>query len=298
MYSLLDLRMYKRTIINALIFSGFIMGTVTFTLYKEVLLMGIGRLNMLQYSTGEETISPLALSYAGSLTIALCFYEILFRKNKKYTYNLYLSITLILSFVMFLLGASRGSVIAFFLSIIPLFYYGTIKNKFKFIISIGLSIPLVIWGLIASDSNIVSRSSSTFNGEQIENRSGSRLDLWNVALEIFAENPFWGESIEIINAPGYIGIGNGNMYPHNILLETLMSTGIIGFILLLLFLVPGFRNTLKISNKIPQFVWIAVLLIQGLSQAMFSGALYFSVLVFFPLGLIYNFQIKRSKLMV
>jgi len=42
-----------------------------------------------------------------------------------------------------------------------------------------------------------------------------------------------------------------------------------------------------------QFNWIGIVLIQGLVQSMFSGAIYFSVLVFFPLGIIFSHNIKN-----
>ena len=284
MNSLIDLNKFGRTILNAFILSGFVMAVMIVILYIDVLIGGISRLSNLVYETGEETISPLALSYSGSLSIALCFYEILFTKGKKTTYKIYLLVVVVVSFIIFFLGASRGSIIALIFSFVYMLYFGTGRNRIKLIMLLILATPIVIWGVFVTGSSIFERTSNTLDGAET-----GRFELWNLALDTFYNNPIFGGLIEIVNAPGY----NSNIYPHNILAETLMSTGLIGIVLLFLFLIPGWRRLMKMSKISTQFNWIGIILIQGLVQSMFSGAIYFSVLVFFPLGIIFSYNIKK-----
>lgn len=284
MNSLIDLNKFGRTILNAFILSGFVMAVIVVILYIDVLIGGISRLSNLVYETGEETISPLALSYSGSLSIALCFYEILFSKGKKITYKIYLLLVVVVSFIIFFLGASRGSIVALILSFVFMLYSGTVRNRIKLIMLLIVFTPIVILGVIVTGSSIYDRASNTFDGVET-----GRFELWNLALDTFYNNPIFGGLIEIVNAPGY----NSNIYPHNILIETLMSSGLIGFILLFSFFIPGWRRLIKMKKIRSQFNWIGIVLIQGLVQSMFSGAIYFSVLVFFPLGIIFSHNIKN-----
>lgn len=280
MFSFLDFNTLKKTILNSLIFSGFIMGLITLFLYKEVLSMDIGRISMLQYETGEETLNPLALSYAGALTVTLCLYEILYNKFKSKKYIIYLYTTIVLSAIMFFIGSSRGSVAAFIFSLPILFYYGSRKNKKNFIFIAMISIPLVIFGALKTGSSIFERTSETITTGNI----GLREQLWEVSWGIFLANPLLGGTIEIINAPGYNG---ENIYPHNFILELLMATGIIGFVLYMFFLIPAFVKIRGLIKNDLSYVWVLLVLIQGIFQNLFSGALYTAVLILVSLGLIY-----------
>ncbi|RCS27696.1 O-antigen ligase domain-containing protein [Polaribacter sp. WD7] len=278
MFSKISFNQYKRKILSSLIFSGFLMGLTSLYLYKAIILAGVGRISMARYSGIEdETLSPIALSYAGALTLTLCFYELVFNKNKKITYSIYLYITIILSLLMFFLGSSRGSIVAIVMSL-PLFIiYGGAKNKLKFIVSFILSIPIIIYGANKTGTSVFERTSNT-----LESGDFGRGNLWVDAWNEFLNNPILGGRIEI------------GFYPHNFILETLMATGIIGVVLLFFLLFKGFKNVYLKSFKDPNYIWVFIILIQGFVQHTFSGALYFSVVLFFSLGLSFS-QLKQNE---
>lgn len=283
-FSLLDFYKYRRTIIKALLSSGLVMALISIFLYKEAIFMQVGRLNMLEYETGEATISPISLSYVGSITFALCIYELFYNNCKSLSYKLYIYIVLLLSSVLFLVGASRSSVIALFLSLLVLFLYSSVKNKIKIFTYAIISIPVFIFLLEYTGSSIFERSSSTANNGD----SGGRFELWNAALDNFYLNPIFGNYIELVNAPGYSNIGVGNMYPHNMFVEVLMSTGVVGFFIFVICFLEGLRQGLRFVQKDRYFVWVFALLIQGLSLQFFSGSIYTAILFFFPLGLTFG----------
>lgn len=275
-FSRINFKVYKKHILNALIFSGFLMGSLSLFLYKSIILAGVGRISMAKYSGIEdETLSPIALSYAGALTMMLCFYELIYNKNKKFVYKIYLYATIVLSTLMFFLGSSRGSIVAIVLTL-PLFIlYGSGKNKFKFILSFLISVPLLIYGASKSGSSIFERTSST-----LESGDFGRGQLWVDAWNEFLNFPLLGGRIEI------------GFYPHNFILEILMATGILGLVLIGYIIIKGFINVFQKSFIDKDYIWVFILLIQGFVQYSFSGALYFAVLLFFPLGLSYT---KTSK---
>lgn len=276
--SRLNFNKYKKNILDTLIFSGFSMGAISLFLYKTILLSGVSRISMAKYSgIDDETLSPLALSYAGALTLTLCFYELIYNKNKRLSYSIYLYVTIILSLSMFFLGSSRGSVVAIVLTL-PLFIlYGSVKSKFKFFIFFLISIPLVIYGANLSGTSVFERTTSTINDGDF-----GRGQLWENAINEFLKYPFLGGRIEI------------GFYPHNFILEILMATGILGFLFLIIVLIKGFINVYKKSFLDSNYVWVFIILIQGITQHMFSGALYTAILVFFPLGLCFTANYNKD----
>ena len=270
----IDIRKYQKDILNGFISSGFILGLVSLFLYGKFLAQGIGRLNMVRYQTGEEVLNPLALSYAGVLTIVLCIYRLIILKENNKIQILYLVSTIILSFIMFLLGSSRGSVIAIMLTIPVFIAFSADKQKFKFITISILSIPIIIWAMEASGSSLFERMGNT-----VEDKGGGRESLWSNALSHFLENPIIGGNIEI-----------GGIYPHNFLIEILMSTGVVGMFLFMPVLIKGFILGRKNSITSRTNVFALLLLIIGFSQYSFSGGVYTAINLFVPLGIIFGIQ--------
>lgn len=279
MFGLISFKKYKSTILNALILSGFLMGLTTLYLYKDILAAGVGRLHLYVYQNPAlETLSPLALSYASVLTIMLCLYKLLYIKKKSKIIIAYLYITIGLSLVMFLLGASRGSVLALVLSVSYLIFHSDYKMKMKILLLVLASIPIFIYSVAASGSAVFERTTNS-----IDSGSTGREKLWADAGNEFIANPFLGGRIEI----GY--------YPHNLFLEILMATGLLGFILIAILLVQGFIKIYILPKYNISFLWVGVIFLQGLCQSMFSGSLYTSTLVFFPFGILLSNYVKRKK---
>lgn len=269
-YYILDFKKYKDVILNGFISSGFFLGVASLFLYGKYLVQGIGRLNMIRYQTGEEVLSPLILSYSGVLTIILCFYKIIFEKENNFSRKLYLYITIILSFMMFLLGSSRGSVVVIVL-ILPIFlYHSPFRQKIRFTILSIIFIPILFWLIKISGSSLFNRIESTS-----EDKGGGRDVLWQNALNHFFDNPIIGGNIEI-----------GRIYPHNFLIEIMMSTGIVGILLIFPLLFKGITLGNYYSKIDKSVFFVFLMLIVGLIQYSFSGGVYIAISLFIPLGII------------
>jgi O-antigen ligase len=287
-FAKIDFKLHKKNILNSLLFSSFVMGVFSLYLYKDILMRGIGRISLAVYTDPSiKTVSPLALSYTGGLVITLCFYVYLFQVEKfTLWYKAYLISNFIMGFIMFYLGASRGSLVAIAFCIPVLYFFSNTRKKTNLIISIAVMIPFVIWGALKSGSSIFERTSNT----SVKDGSTSmRLTLWRDAINEFFNNPIFGGRIEI------------DYYPHNIIFEILMSIGIIGFLPFIYFLVQTFLIGLKKIKLDKDYVWVLLVFIQGLVQSMFSGALYSSVLLFFGAGLLiakseYSGKFDQSRL--
>ena len=119
----------------------------------------------------------------------------------------------------------------------------------------------------------------------IESGSSStvRLSIWQDTFNQFLSKPIFGNSLESENI---------HFHPHNVLLEVLITTGIIGFIPFTLLLFYAFKFSVLILKKTPKYSWLPALFIQSFMQNMFSGGLYFASWLFSSMALIYLFKIQ------
>ena len=280
-FAFINFEKYKKPILDSLIFSGFVLGVLSLYLYKSILSMGIGRISLIKYQfPNVETLSPLALSYSGVLIIILCFYKIVYEKIKSFWHKAYLYATIILSFIMFFLGASRGSLVVLLLCVPFILYHASFRNKSRILLLCIIAIPLVLYGAEVTGSAIFTRTESTI---ETGDASG-RQQLWSQAYEEFKRHPFFGGRIEV-----------SGIYPHNVFLELLMATGIFGSLLFSIILFKSFLRGTRMIKYDKIYMIPTLILINGLAQHTFSGSIYGAVLLFMPMGMIYSSYIIPEK---
>jgi hypothetical protein len=273
-FSSINFEKYKKTILNAFIFCGFVLSVLSLYLYRNILTMGLGRISMIKYEFPKmETLSPLTLSYCGVLTIVLCVYKLIYQKTNGFKQKAYFYITIILSFVIFFLGASRGSLVALLLSFTFLIYHASTRNRSRILILCVVALPLIMYGVEATGSAIFIRTE-----ELIETgEAGGRLELWSKAFEEFKNNPILGGRIEV-----------SGIYPHNIFLEILMATGIIGFTLFSIVFIKSVKKGLNLIKKDKYYMFPFLILITGITLNMFSGSVYDAILLFISMGMLFS----------
>ena len=129
----------------------------------------------------------------------------------------FIYILLITSFLIFLILLS-GSRSVMILTLIYLFY----KVKINLILKLPLTFFSLYYIFLNVDLYAINRLISLY--EQFSETS--RLTLYNIALDLIKENFLTGFSFRIQSPLGF-------SYPHNLLLEILMGTGILGLFLFL-----------------------------------------------------------------
>lgn len=280
-YSAVNLGYYKSTILNALILSGFLLGIYSIYTFNSVLISGgIGRLSDITRETGDAVISPLALAYSGAITILLSVYGIMYEKVKGLKLVYYM-VTIILSFSMFFLGATRGAFLVLVIGSMAFIYFGNLKGKLMFIVLFAIAIPLIIYGVELTGSAVFDRITYTIE----EGDSSGRERLWTEAYQEFTEYPILGGRIEV-----------SGIYPHNIFLEILMATGIVGFQLFMFFLIIIFRRGYFLLNNSRIHIYFIPMLIfiWGISQHMVTGSLWGAITFFSSLGMFNSNHSYRS----
>lgn len=260
--------------------SNFLFLILAITFYGKYLLQGVGRLNSSTIGTGEEVISPLVLSYVSSLAISLAFVNIFLRGYRR----LYNYLILVLAVPSFLLGASRGSLLVLFFTAFILMFFINFKTRIKFIVG-GILFSLILYSIsITTSSFIFTRFFNISDDVSANSDSTVRLLMWEESLNEFNSNILFGGAIEI-----------NKIYPHNIYIESLMATGLIGFICIvfsILLVTLKLFTLIKLDKK---YVLLAVLYLNSIVQYFFSGALYFSILLFSSMGIVIGIYISNKE---
>lgn len=224
----------------------------------------------------EDSVSPLVLSYTASIVIGYFSIELLLNRFKL-KHLLYIS----LAFPAFGLGASKGSVFALILSVgITLFAYK--KIKLRYLLAGALVIVFIQNPAFLGLGTLANRFDSAledYSGQSAQ--KDAREVIWDQAIENIYNSPILGDFIEVRKN------SVGSAYPHNIIIEAIMSTGFIGGVLLIAICLITLQRAFFLAKMSKEYIWILVVYTQAFAQNMVSGNLYSAATWFwFMVGLI------------
>jgi O-antigen ligase len=112
-----------------------------------------------------------------------------------------------------------------------------------------------------------------FSDMASDNSTTVRQQLLRDALLEFDESPVFGSTTVEYNT---------HLYPHNVVVESLMVGGVVGFAALLVFLICAVYAGVRIYRQLPQCRWLALLFMQYLIGSMLSGSLFGDPLFWAP----------------
>lgn len=208
-----------------------------------------------------QGIGVLATGYFAVMQILLTFFIIKKKILKNNLLKLIILFISIISLRILFLSGSRGP---FFALLIILFLFNLSYKNLKYITALFFLL------LIFSNQLIIflSQNYQIFLNRVLYNETiGGRFFLYEEALNIFFQNPFFGNQFAL--EAGY----NGFIYCHNILLDSMISLGIIGLILILVVLknIASYSyNSIKRNN----YTWLVMLLALELLKLFVSSSFY------------------------
>ena len=148
----------------------------------------------------------------------------------------------ILTLLIIILTFSRGAYVAF---VVTFIFYFLLKNKFSIqkmlpkIIKIGI---LAIFGML-----LLNWITNGFVRDMIQTRmidssdgGSGRVMLWKNALTLFKSSPVLGIGLNNL----YLDLGN--VYVHNTLLQVLVETGLLGFLIYIIFILGVCYHSYKL----------------------------------------------------
>lgn len=220
----------------------------------------IGRLNI-------KGLDPISSGHIGSSLVILSFWQLFFQWRKRIFWQIIGAVASLAGFYLVFLSGSRGPLLAL---LIVLLVFAAAIGKRK-IVPYVFSLAIVFFILTPILSNIMdqgdysalNRITNFTQGEDLS--IATRQMSYVGALTQFFESPIFGDSIEE-KLTGF--------YPHNVILEAFMATGLIGGVAFLFLLAFTTQTAFKILLSRSSSGWVALIYLQYLIAAQTSGAIY------------------------
>jgi uncharacterized membrane protein YeaQ/YmgE (transglycosylase-associated protein family) len=247
------------------ILAGYIAGSLgfcisTFFIHQDLLIGQVGR------TLGAEeqgVVSSIALGYCGASTVLVC-YALFATTHLKSRWPLLVVGSC--GAVPMLLSGNRGSILALIVGVAS-FAVAPVFSKKK----VKAALIVVIGGMLLAALTQLSDWYGSLGLERIRAliaggwESTGRSELWGKAVDQFIESPiFGGESL-------VLGYG----YAHNVFLDVLMSTGLVGFGFFLSVLWIGFGNVFRQISVLGPNSWMCSCFLGAFVASCLSFGAYF-----------------------
>ena len=256
--------------------SCLIFGLLVIYYFKDLFAENVGRISSVVTRDNEDYISPLSLASIGSIGMLLSLRELIASKNQTVVRVISNIVIILICAVPFFLGSSRGAFLALLVTLFVILFMNLSGNKLSMIITISC---LLFFSLSVSTylgSNLFDRVASMESDYASGSNSAIRVDIWKASFYQFLSNPLFGNSLAS-DFKGY--------KPHNIFLEVLVATGIIGFVPFVYLIYITIRKSfflLKInaSSSYMSLVFIFTLIVGNFSGSIYSASILFVSMAF------------------
>lgn len=224
----------------------------------------VGRLSL-------SVLNPISVGNLGGTVIILSV-SIWLHKPKQNNHWFWMASCLFsisLGLGLLLAASSRGPLLATFFAL-GVLTISKMRLRQAFWFSLFIPLLLVVLVNIAT----VIEEETSFNPIQrvmgpseysLDESVSIRLQAYAGAWDQFLESPIIGSALEE-RTTGF--------YPHNLILEAFMATGIFGGIAFFSLLAVAFFGAWKLIKSGGPFLWIGLLFLQYLIGSMFSGSLW------------------------
>lgn len=268
--------------------------------------VGIDTLQMFTHrQEGDIFVSSLTLEFACliPMSLGIMFYKDL--TTVKFFNYLFLVVCIASTTYILIVGGKRGPMLSLIIVILVLTYLRDkksiryIRYGLYFIIGSYLFLDPVLEMVEQVAPYTVERIRMTIYEGDTSNRINTEdtSGCFPQAIKQFASSPIWGSYFRLTSGD-FRGV-----YPHNILLEIMITMGLLGFVPFLILLYKAFsniKNSLR-SNYSPLFVVLTIFFLCRFFMLMTSGSLTldrqfwlsFSMVLIIPK--LYDWKIKEIK---
>lgn len=219
---------------------------------------------------------------------------ILIKKKLKVHLRLIVFLITILGLFCMLRAGSRGPVVAL-IFVLFFFLFSRGKNLFRSIISLSVAISLTI--VLIEQILTFMRNISPIMEDRLrlaiyEGDTSNRDPLYELAIKSFLESPLIGKQFAFFDTDGTF------VYTHNLILDTLMGLGIVGFVAIVYILFSAFKISYYLIRKNDSQYWLALLLLHQIIFNMMSSAFYYNQLMsaLFVILFLYYRDIKLNQI--
>lgn len=242
------------------------------------------------FSVEDNILDYQNVSYMMALIFAYSVYLVFFRKWSQSSSAGFLKV-LVVPLLLFaplacLASGGRGGavlLVAFIFFYLLVFIKSGLFSWWKIAI---VAIVSLICILIASDFVSLGSFDGFLRITGTMTKDDGRVDIYKSAINIFFDSPLWGHGL------GSIWFTQG-IYSHNIVLDILAETGIIGFCVimpkLLIMLYKGYR----ICLRTPWFIVLYLVFIKGFIMDLFSNYWLNTLPLWLLFGFMFNTKVVK-----
>jgi O-antigen ligase len=141
----------------------------------------------------------------------------------------------------------------------------------------------------------IQRSLSFLSGSGSGLSSNGRSQLWSEAWGLFTSHPLFGAG-----TGSFFGFDGLNQYPHNLFLEVAAELGLVGLVLLVVFLASSWFGVVRAARRFglpgrPEVALVASLFTAALVNAMFSGDITTNGGLWLAAGLVLGLRLRTAS---
>ncbi|QEA13263.1 O-antigen ligase family protein [Comamonas flocculans] len=231
----------------------------------------------------SERLNPIAYGHLGASTALVGLWMMIIKKNMSFLAIIGAAIGVLGIFA----SGSRGPLLSFVVCLIlMLMQFRFSRVKFIFIFSVILSIFFLLNFVVDfNDVYLLNRAEASMFEDD------ARVNIIGDAYRAFLNNMLIGAGYPF------------DVYPHNIILEAFMASGIIGGSLMVFTLMVGLFASMRVMRN-NKFSWVSLLFVQYLTFSMVSNSIYYSNIFWMLwvcvviLGASKSFEKTRSEIRV
>jgi O-antigen ligase len=189
-------------------------------------------------------------------------------------------------FIFMIITGSRVAFLSFFLGIISYLFFNNkiTRTKKVFLVLFTFILFILVWLIFLKNSLVIERLSDTVNRGDLSSRDLIWIDLFN----IISNNFLFG-----VGKTGYaLAVGEGS--PHNVLIEVLCYTGIVGLLIFSIFfyrIVNNAYKRIKYNNELLPIILTIPILGMILSGQIFDQKIVWVIFAY----IVSNTVIKKKQ---
>ncbi len=218
-----------------------------------------------------DVINPISVGNAGvsMFIIGLTQWPESARLAWSRTRNAARALLAVSGIVLCVLSASKGPLLGLFLSLMVIFGLRVIKlPRWRQYLELGLAAAVL--GVFASITVVLANSGVLTIYDRLSDLGADEstqlhMQAWRGAIGQFDVSPIFGSSVIELST---------RFYPHNVVLEVMIATGVVGLLLFLFLLLLSVVASVSILKRLPEYCWIALLFWQQFIGAMVAGSIY------------------------
>lgn len=234
-----------------------------------------------------SSLNPIALGHLGVTGILIGIAVLLSKSRSRFEAMLAL-VAISTGLIVMVLANSRGPALAL---AAPIIFFFLAKRQYgKLIVLVFFCLSLLAgqgMGKQEGDSFL-----NAFLGRFSDLQTGSdqsadiRAGSFQGAFNQFLGSPFLGDALEE-STTGF--------YPHNLLIEAYMSTGIIGGIPFTLLIIAALTSSWRLLRDRSGEYWVGLIALQYIVGSQFSGSLYQSAAMWVAIALVIAVAPQRAS---